>query len=102
MKWMEFIKVQTTKSIIATELLSFIDGCSQCHGLLEAKVFQHASVDDCSLCLRWDTDKPELKGSSIGVYLGNRLKQYGLIDHSVWIEQEEQRAVSTQTERIAR
>ena len=90
MKWMEFIKVQTTTSVIATKLLSFIEGCSQCHGLLEAKVFQHASVDDCSLCLRWDTDKPEPQGSSIGLYLSNSLKQYGLVDHSVWIEQEEQ------------
>lgn len=90
MKWMEFIKVQTTKSILVTKLLSLIEGCSQCRGLLEAKAFQHASVDDCSLCLRWDTDKPELEGSSIGVYLSNSLKQYGLVDHSVWVEQEEQ------------
>lgn len=90
MKWMEFIKVQTTTPIVATELLSFIDGCGRCRGLLEAKVFQHASVDDCSLCLRWDTNRPELLGSSIGVSLGNSLKQYGLVDHSVWIELEEQ------------
>ena len=95
MKWMEFIKVQTAKSVIAAELLSLIEGCSQCHGLLEAKVFRHAAVDDCSLCLRWDTDKPELQGSSIGVYLSNSLKQYGLVDHSVWFEQEEQEEEGT-------
>lgn len=90
MKWMEFIKVQTTKPGIAETLLSFIEGCSRCHGLLDAKVFQHASVDDSSLCLRWDTEQPELQGSSIGVYVSNSLKQYGLVDHSVWIEQEKE------------
>lgn len=89
MKWMEFIKVQTTTSSVATKLLGFIEGCSQCPGLLDAKVFHNASVEDCSLCLRWETDKPEPQGSSIGVYVSNSLKQYGLVDHSVWIEQEE-------------
>ena len=62
MKWMEFIKVQTAKSNVAARLLNFIEGCSQCHGLLEAKVFYHASVHDCSLFLRWDTDTPEPQG----------------------------------------
>lgn len=90
MKWMELIKVQTAKPIIAAKLLSYTEGCSQCRGLLEAKVFRHASVDDCSLCLRWDTDRPEPQGSSVGLYLSSSLKQYGLVDHSVWIEQEGQ------------
>lgn len=89
-KWMEFIKVQTTAPLVVTRLLGLLEGCSQCPGLLEAKVFHNASVDDCSLCLRWDTDRPEPLGSSIGVFFSTSLKQYGLVDHSVWIEQEEQ------------
>ncbi len=89
MKWMEFIKVQTAKSNVAANLLNFTEECSKCHGLLEAKVFRHASVGDCSLFLLWNTDKPELQGSSVGLSLSNTLKQYGLVDHSVWIEKED-------------
>ena len=89
MRWMEFIKVQTASSNVAKILLDFVGECKKCRGLLEAKVFKHSSVDDCSLCLRWKTDKAKPLGSSIGVRMSNTLKKYGLVDHSVWVEEEE-------------
>lgn len=88
MKWMEFIKIQTASSNVSAKMLTLIEPFKECQGLLEAKVFRHASVDDCSLCLRWNTDSPEPRGSSIGFMLCNALKQYGLVDHAVWIEKE--------------
>lgn len=88
MKWMELIKVQTAHANLVVKLMRIIDDCDQCQGLLEAKVFRHASIGDCSLCLRWSTDQPEPRGSSVGLSLSNLLKQYGLVDHSVWIEKE--------------
>lgn len=91
MRWMEFIKVQTADSIIGANLLSLLEGCTQCHGLVEARIFRHASMDDCSLCLRWDTAEPELQGSSVGTFLSTSLRKFGLVDHSVWVEQEERR-----------
>jgi hypothetical protein len=88
MKWMEFIKIQTASSNIAAKMLTLTEQYKECHGLLDIKVFHHASVDDCSLCLCWDTDSPEPLGSSVGFMLYNTLKQYGLVDHAVWIEKE--------------
>lgn len=88
MKWMEFIKIQTASSNLASKILMLIESCKECHGLLEVKVFHHASVDDCSLCLCWNTDLPEPQGSRVGFMLCNTLKQYGLVDHTVWIEKE--------------
>lgn len=88
MKWMEFIKIQTASQDVAAKMLTLIEQCKECHGLQEIKVFHHASVDDCSLCLCWNTDSPEPRGSSVGLMLYNTLKQYGLVDHAVWIEKE--------------
>jgi len=89
MIWMEFIKVQTARANVAAMLKNFVLECKQYKGLLDAKVFVHAMVGDCSLCLLWKTDKAELLGSSLGLPLSNTLKKYGLVDHSVWVEKEE-------------
>ncbi len=94
MKWMEFIKVQTAQANVAAKLLQIIKGCSQCQGLMEARVFRHASVDDCSVFLLWNTERPEQPGSSVGLHLCKTMKQYGLVDHSVWIEKEEREDLS--------
>jgi hypothetical protein len=88
MKWMEFIKIQTASSDIAAEILRLVEPCRECRGLQEIKVFHHASVGDCSLSLSWNTDAPDPRGSSVGFTLCNTLKQYGLVDHAVWIEKE--------------
>jgi hypothetical protein len=88
MKWMEFIKIQTASSDVAAKMLALIEQYKECRNLLEIKVFRHASVDDCLLCLRWNTDSPKPRGSSVGFMLSNTLKQYGLVDHAVWIEKE--------------
>ncbi len=89
MRWMEFIKVQTVKKNIAAKLLNLVHECKTCQGLLEAKVFNNASVDDLSLCLHWKTDVPDRHGSPLGLHLSHTLKKYGLVDHSVWVERDE-------------
>jgi hypothetical protein len=89
MIWMEFIKVQTARSNVAVMLQNFVSECKKCKGLLDAKVFNNALVDDCSLCLLWKTKQHEPQGSSVGLHLSNTLKKYGLVDHSVWVEKEE-------------
>ena len=89
MIWMEFIKVQTARSNVAAMLKAFVLECKQYKGLLDAKVFVHTVVEDCSLCLLWKTDKAEPLGSNLGLHMSNTLKKYGLVDHSVWVEKEE-------------
>ena len=89
MIWMEFIKVQTARSNVAIKLKDFVLECKQCKGLLDAKVFSHSMVDDCSLCLLWKTKRFDPQGSSVGLHLTNTLKKYGLVDHSVWVESDE-------------
>ena len=89
MIWMEFIKVQAAHLKVAAMLQNFVVDCKKCHGLLDAKVFVHAMVEDCSLCLLWKTARPEPLGSRVGLHLTDTLKKYGLVDHSVWVEKDE-------------
>ena len=89
MIWMEFIKVQTAQSNVHEMLTSFVAECRKCKGLLDAKVFTHTMVDDCSLCLLWKTKQYDPQGSNVGLHLTNTLKKYGLVDHSVWLEKDE-------------
>jgi hypothetical protein len=89
MIWMEFIKVQTSRTKVTALLRNFVAECEKCHGLVKARVFSHARVGDCSLCLLWNTSRPEPQGSSIGLHLSSTLQRYGLVDHSVWLETKE-------------
>lgn len=88
MKWMEFIKIQTASSNVAAKMLTLIESLKQCQGLVETRVLRHASVNDCLLCLCWNTGSPDPLGSGVGFMLCDTLKQYGLVDHTVWIENE--------------
>jgi hypothetical protein len=68
-------------------LLSF-DKFSQ-RGLVEIKIYRHAALEtDLSVLLHWESERPEQNGSSLGLRLAQALKDFGLIDHSIWIEQE--------------
>jgi hypothetical protein len=34
----------------------------------------------------WQSDRPEQKGTALGLRLARALKEFGLVDHSTWIE----------------
>lgn len=57
--------------------------------LVETKTFCHASLNsDLSIHLHWESERPEWNGSPLGLHLARALKEFGLIDHSVWVEKE--------------
>jgi hypothetical protein len=43
---------------------------------------------DLSVHLYWNSDRPEQDGSALGIRLAQALKDFGLVDHSVWIGKE--------------
>jgi hypothetical protein len=58
-------------------------------GLVDVRVYGHGSVEsDVSLHLHWESDRPEGSGSALGRQLSGALEEFGLVDHSVWIEEE--------------
>ena len=98
MWWMETIRVQsaTGKEQITLRELTFLGSeireNPDCQGLREATVLSHASIPGCfALLLFWDTDGPQHGGSPLGMNLAQSLKSFGLVDHSVWIENNEKK-----------
>lgn len=91
MKWMEIIKLRSAQEV--SEPLkacsSTIAGEDQ-HGLIAVRVYRHALWEtDWSLCLLWESEELEKNGSALGLRLAQALKEFGLVDHSVWTQDDE-------------
>ena len=90
MKWLEVIKVRSAGKdfeLLKESLRSF-DKSDQ-PALVEMKTYYHAALEsDLSIHLHWESELPEQNGSALGLRLAHALKEIGLTDHSVWIENE--------------
>ena len=90
MKWLEVIKLRLAgkESGFLKEILLSVGRIHQC-GLLETRIYHHAALEsDLSIHLYWDTQGPDRNGSGHGLHLAWELKEFGLIDHTLWIEGE--------------
>ena len=90
MKWLEVIKLRSAgkDSPLLEELLQSIDKFNQ-RGLVEMKTFHHSALEsDWSIHLHWESERPQQNGSSFGLRLAQAFKEFGLVDHSIWIEEE--------------
>ena len=90
MKWLEVIKLRLAwgGESLLEELLRPKAEVGQ-RGLVEMKTYRHAALEtDFSLHLHWDSENPKQNGSTLGLRLAQALKEFGLIDHSIWIEDE--------------
>jgi hypothetical protein len=89
MKWLEVIKLRSAgrDSEMLKELLLSINKLSQ-SGLVRMKTYHHATLEtDLSVQLLWESERPERNGSDLGLRLAQALKDFGLIDHSIWVEE---------------
>jgi len=70
------------------ELLLSIEKFNQ-SGLVGTNTFHHAALEsDWSVHLHWESERPEQNGSTLGLSLAKALEEFGLVDHSLWIEEE--------------
>ena len=89
MKWLVVIKLRSAGGSLGVldELLRPLSGSNQ-RGLVEMRTYCHAALEtDASVHLHWDSETPEPNGSVLGLRLAQALKEFGLIDHSVWVEE---------------
>ncbi len=90
MRWLEFIRLRSTEESFGPvkELLRSISQLKQ-PGLAEVKIYRHTSLEtDLSIHLQWHSERPERDGSAPGLHLAHALKEFGLVDHSLWMEEE--------------
>jgi hypothetical protein len=89
MKWIEIIKLRSVGKA-PEPLEAFLSAVSRNaqSGLTEMSLYRHAVWEtDWALHLHWESEKPLKDGSPLGIRLSQALKEFGPIDHSVWIEE---------------
>ena len=86
---MESIKVQAAAGLeqnAATEFIGLVKDIES-PGLDGVKVYiQGAIQGNIFVQLHWDTEEPQHQGSLLGLKLVQAMKEFGLVDHSVWVE----------------
>ena len=89
-QWLEVIKLRSAgKSSAVLQGLSLMTAQIDQGGPLEMIIYRHAALDaDLAVHLHWKTKVPEPKGSALGLRLSQFLKEFGLVDHSIWIAEE--------------
>jgi len=90
-KWLEIIKLRRAGNgeEILREFLRSLANSGQIRELIEIRTYRHASFDsDLNVHLYWESERPEPNGSALGLHLAQTLKEFGLMNHSVWIEEE--------------
>ena len=94
MKWLETIKVQTAivqEHVVQDNLISLTEevrNSSDLAGLQGVKPYQHGMMSGYFVIqLFWDTETPLKQASMLGLQLKQTLRTFGLVDHTVWIEQ---------------
>ncbi|MBN2034783.1 MAG: hypothetical protein JW836_16065 [Deltaproteobacteria bacterium] len=88
MKWIEIIKLRTAGEV-PESLKGFLSGLLKngSPGLTEARLYRHATCEtDWTLHLHWDLEQLEENGTALGLRLLQTLAEFGLVDHSAWIE----------------
>ena len=91
MKWLEIIKLRASGNSedLRAQLLQSIADVNQQGGSVRINAYRHAALEsDLSLHLHWQSERSDELGSTLGLQLARSLKEFGLIDHSLWIEEE--------------
>ena len=86
MKWLEIIELRfggSNREMLESHLKKLINEAKR----QSIKVYCHVTVEtDFSIHLKHDSKRADVSGSPLGLQLASALKEYGLVNHSVWIE----------------
>ena len=91
MKWIEIITLRSTRDdLLVLDFESLVDVKENYpDGKLEKmEVYRRCTLDtDLSVHLRWNSDRANPEGSSVALHLMQLLKENGLLNHSIWVEE---------------
>ena len=90
MKWLEIIELRSVNSnreLLESQLQKLINEVEKEAKKQAIKVYSRVMVDtDFSIHLFHDSKKVENSGSPLGLRLASALKEFGLVNHNIWIE----------------
>ncbi len=58
-------------------------------GFMEARIYRHARLDtDLAVHLRGESSRQGDQASNLGVRIASALREHGIVEHSMWVEDE--------------
>jgi hypothetical protein len=96
MKWVEIITIRSASGNINNQLIGdLVKHTELTHsnrGLVEIRTYRNASLEtDFSIQLYWESKAGDQGKTPLGFIFYHALRDYGLLNHSVWIESEDNR-----------
>ena len=91
MKWLEIIELRSAgrnRTLLESQLQNVISNeVNQVPKQQTIKVYNHLAVEtDFSIHLLHDSKEADIGGSPLGLRLASALKEFGLVNHSIWVE----------------
>ena len=90
MKWLEIIElrsVESNRELLESQLQELMDDVDKEIHKYAIKAYRRVMIDtDVSIHLVHDSKNVERSGSPLGLRLASSLKEFGLVNHHVWIE----------------
>jgi hypothetical protein len=91
MKWIEIITIRMSRADLEslnTKLLLSVAEDYQANGVKRVVAYRHSIIEtDLSVHLHWEAGRANSRQSPAAQHLIQVLEEYGLINHSVWIEE---------------
>ena len=92
MKWLEIIELRTAGSGKKAEEAKWnylINELNKSMKKISVTVFNHATLEsDFSIHLFHHSEPIEKSGSSLELHLVSELKNYAMVNHSIWVEKD--------------
>ncbi len=90
MKWIEVIQLRavgSNRKLLKSQLEKLTDEMDRNTKGQAFKTYRRVRIDtDFSIQLFHDSKKVKNSGSNLGLRLVSALKEFGLVNHSIWIE----------------
>ena len=90
MKWVEIIElraVENNQELLESQLQQLIHQVDKEANTPAIKTYHRVMLDtDVSIHLVHDSTTVERNGSPLGLRLASSLKEFGLVNHSLWVE----------------
>ncbi len=90
MKWLETIELRSVdcnRELLELQLQELTNEVDKEAKKQAIKVYSRVMIDtDFSIHLLHDSKKVENSGSQLGLLLSSALKEFGLVNHGIWIE----------------
>ena len=90
MKWLEIIELRSVnrnRELLKSQLPNLINEVDKEAKKQAIKVYSRVIVDtDFRIHLFHNSNKIDNSGSPLGLRLASALKEFGLVNHSIWIE----------------